>query len=89
MRAVACLLILYALSCPALGEKTQGAAGEAVFRAHCTKCHNGGVMRAPDVSALRQLSAASIKAALTSGSMIAQGQGLSAAALCCLAPVGK
>jgi len=79
MRAVACLLILYALSCPALGEETQGAAGEAVFRAHCTKCHNGAVMRAPDVSALRQLSAASIKAALTSGSMIAQGQGLSAA----------
>jgi polyvinyl alcohol dehydrogenase (cytochrome) len=79
MRAVACLLILYALSCPALGEETQGAAGEAVFGAHCTKCHNGSVMRAPGVSALRQLSAASIKAALTSGSMIAQGQGLSAA----------
>ena len=76
MRAVACLLILYALSCPTLGEETQDAAGEAVFRAHCAKCHNGGVVRAPDVSALRQLSAASIKAALTSGDMIAQGRGL-------------
>jgi hypothetical protein len=36
-------------------------------------------MRAPDVSALRQLSAASIKAALTGGSMSTQGQRLSAA----------
>ena len=36
-------------------------------------------MRAPDVSALRQLSPASIKTALTGGSMSNQGQRLSAA----------
>jgi hypothetical protein len=35
-------------------------------------------MRGPDVFALQQLSAASIKAALTTGSMSAQGQELSA-----------
>jgi polyvinyl alcohol dehydrogenase (cytochrome) len=79
MRAVACLLILSALSCPALGEETPGAAGETIFTAHCAECHNAGVMRAPDVSALRQLSPASIKAALTGGSMSSQGQRLSAA----------
>ena len=79
MRVVAYLLILSALSCPALCEETPGAAGETIFRAHCAECHNGGVMRAPEVSALRQLSAASIKAALTGGSMSTQGQRLSAA----------
>jgi polyvinyl alcohol dehydrogenase (cytochrome) len=79
MRVVAYLLILSALSCPALGEEAPGAAGETIFRTHCAECHNGGVMRAPDVSALRQLSAASIKAALTGGSMSPQGQRLSAA----------
>ena len=34
MRVVACLLVLSALSCPALGEETQGAAGDTIFRAH-------------------------------------------------------
>jgi len=79
MRVVACLLIVSALSCPAFGEETPGAAGEAVFKAHCAACHDGGVMRAPEVSQLRRLPAASIKAALTDGSMSTQGQRLSAA----------
>jgi polyvinyl alcohol dehydrogenase (cytochrome) len=79
MRAVATLLILYMLSSSALAEEARDATGEALFRAHCAKCHNGSVIRAPDAAALRQLPAAAIKAALTSGSMSAQGQGLSAA----------
>ena len=79
MRVIAYLLILCALSYPALGEETQGAAGATIFKAHCAKCHDSGVLRAPDVSALRQLSAASIKATLTGGRMRTQGERLSAA----------
>ncbi len=79
MRAVAGLLILYTLSSPALAEEAPDATGETVYRAHCAECHNGSAMRAPDLAGLRQLSAAAIKAALTGGSMSAQGQGLTPA----------
>jgi polyvinyl alcohol dehydrogenase (cytochrome) len=77
MRAVAGLLIVYTLSFPALADDARDASGEALYAAHCAECHN--VMRAPDVAALRQMSVAAIKAALTSGSMRAQVQALSAA----------
>jgi polyvinyl alcohol dehydrogenase (cytochrome) len=79
MRAVATLLVLYMLSSAALAEDARDASGEALFRAHCAECHNGSVMRAPDLAALHQMSVSVIKAALTSGSMNAQGQELSAA----------
>jgi polyvinyl alcohol dehydrogenase (cytochrome) len=79
MRAIAWLLILYAVCSPAFAEEARDASGEALFRAHCVKCHDGSVIRAPDAAALRLLPAAAIKAALTSGSMSAQGQELSAA----------
>src|SRR5262249_40233089 len=70
---------LYALSSPALAEETRDATGETIYRAHCAECHDGSVLRAPDLAGLQQLSAAAIKAALTGGSMSAQGQGLSPA----------
>jgi polyvinyl alcohol dehydrogenase (cytochrome) len=79
MRGIATLLVLYMISSSALAEEARDASGEALFRAHCAECHNGSVMRAPDASALRQLSAAAIKAALTSGNMSVQGQELSPA----------
>ncbi len=78
MRAVAGFLILYALSSSALAEEARDVTGEALYRAHCADCHNGSVVRAPDVAALRRMSVAAIKAALISGSMNTQGQGLSA-----------
>ena len=79
MRALAGLVILYVLSPPALAEEARDVSGEAIYKAHCAECHDGSVMRAPDVAALRQLPATAVKAALTSGSMSVQGRGLSAA----------
>lgn len=78
MRALAALLILCTLASSALAEEARGASGETIYQEHCAKCHNGGVMRAPTVAALRQLPAAAIEAALISGSMRVQGQELAA-----------
>src|SRR5579883_667450 len=75
MKAFAALLILCSLCAPAFAEE----AGDAVYRAHCAQCHAGGLARAPDLSALHQLPVTSIEAALTGGSMSAQGRELSAA----------
>ncbi len=79
MRSLAALLILSALCSPALADEARDARGEALYRARCAECHSGNVMRAPNIEALRQLSAAAIRAALTSGTMRVQGQGLSPA----------
>jgi polyvinyl alcohol dehydrogenase (cytochrome) len=54
-------------------------AGEVLYRERCAQCHTTGVERAPDTAALRQMSVASIKAALTSGKMSSQGAQMSAA----------
>ncbi len=52
--------------------------GAAVYVAHCAVCHEAaGASRVPRQSTLRQLSAARISAALTSGVMRQQGAGLS------------
>jgi len=73
------LIALSALCSPALAGEARDARGEALYRAHCAECDSGSVMRAPSFAALRQLSAAAIRAALTSGTMSVQGQGLSPA----------
>ena len=79
VRTLAALLIPAALSFPALADEARDARGEAVYRTHCAECHSGSVMRAPSFATLRQLSAAAIKAALTSGTMSTQGHALSPA----------
>lgn len=71
------LIILLLMSGPAWAEGS----GEALYRDRCSRCHEGGVERAPDTFGLRQLSAESIKAALTSGKMAPQAAGLDAAQL--------
>ena len=79
VRTLAALLIPAALSFSALADGARDARGEAVYRTHCAECHSGSVMRAPSFATLRQLSAAAIKAALTSGTMSTQGHALSPA----------
>jgi polyvinyl alcohol dehydrogenase (cytochrome) len=52
--------------------------GEMLFQGHCSGCHNGAPeTRAPVPEVLRQRSPAAILEVLTSGSMRAQGAGLS------------
>jgi polyvinyl alcohol dehydrogenase (cytochrome) len=53
--------------------------GEALYRQRCATCHDGGVSRAPSRAALAQISQESIRVALTSGSMSAQGANLTPA----------
>jgi polyvinyl alcohol dehydrogenase (cytochrome) len=49
-----------------------------LFAERCASCHEGGVSRAPNRSLLELLSPTAIYAALTSGSMQQQAQGLDA-----------
>lgn len=78
-RALALLLIL--IAAPARGQDSEAAAGDALYRERCAQCHAGGVARAPDLAALSRMSPDKIRAALTSGSMSAQGQGLTTSQL--------
>ena len=60
------------------GVAAKAPPGAEVYAAHCAVCHEAvGAARVPPQSTLRQLSAARITAALTSGVMRQQGAGLS------------
>jgi polyvinyl alcohol dehydrogenase (cytochrome) len=47
--------------------------GGAIYREHCASCHEGGVARAPQVEALKQMTPANVQFALKSGVMQLQG----------------
>lgn len=72
-------LMLVLIGAPAVAEPAPGGEGEALYRERCAACHEGGVARAPETAALRQMSPRSIAAALTTGSMSAQAEGLGTA----------
>jgi polyvinyl alcohol dehydrogenase (cytochrome) len=52
--------------------------GEALYRAHCASCHDGGASRAPTRAALGQMTQSSIVFALSDGDMKRQAGDLSA-----------
>jgi polyvinyl alcohol dehydrogenase (cytochrome) len=79
-RALLALGLLMAAA-PACAQSTGRVDGEAIYRERCIGCHEGGVARAPDRAALRQMSPDKVLEALRSGSMSAQGQGLTAGQL--------
>src|SRR5689334_19151005 len=58
-------------------EEALNARGEALYRTHCSSCHEGGVARAPDANALRQLRPERVSFALMFGMMSQQGRDLS------------
>jgi polyvinyl alcohol dehydrogenase (cytochrome) len=63
---------------PASAEEPAASPGEVLFQKHCASCHEGGaVARAPETSALRQLSPERIRFALAFGLMNQQGRDLS------------
>jgi polyvinyl alcohol dehydrogenase (cytochrome) len=53
--------------------------GEALFKQRCAMCHEGGVPKAPNRAALKQMSPENVRFALLSGSMKMLGAGLSLA----------
>jgi polyvinyl alcohol dehydrogenase (cytochrome) len=53
--------------------------GNALFQSTCAQCHMGGVNRAPDLDALRAMSADRVLAAMETGPMISMATGRSAA----------
>jgi len=60
-------------------EQVANKEGEALFKQRCAGCHEGGVAKAPNRAALKQMSAENVRFALVSSSMAMQGMGLSAA----------
>jgi polyvinyl alcohol dehydrogenase (cytochrome) len=68
------------LACTAVSSKAEDdvpTPGEAIYQARCASCHDGGVARAPDRNALRQLSPERIGFALGYGLMSQQARDLS------------
>jgi polyvinyl alcohol dehydrogenase (cytochrome) len=66
------------LACTAVSSKAEDPTpGEAIYQARCASCHDGGVARAPDRNALRQLSPERIGFALGYGLMSQQARDLS------------
>ncbi len=57
----------------------QAADGNALVQRTCTQCHMGGVNRAPDMDALRAMTADRVLAAMETGPMISMVTGRSAA----------
>ncbi len=47
--------------------------GQAIYKARCASCHDGGVPRAPQAAALKQMSPENVQFALKSGTMQVQG----------------
>jgi polyvinyl alcohol dehydrogenase (cytochrome) len=70
-------LIVATAATPTHAEETATSLGEALYRERCATCHEGGVARAPDRNALRQLSPERIGFALAYGMMSQQGRDLS------------
>ena len=76
MRMTTLLLLLLGMSVPAASAQTpQGTTqdGESLYAERCAKCHESGVPRAANREGLRRLSPDTIRLALTSGTMRAQG----------------
>jgi len=63
----------------ALAASLSAQDGGALYRQRCAGCHDGGVGRAPQPAALKQMSPENVQFALISGAMTMQGYGLTQA----------
>jgi polyvinyl alcohol dehydrogenase (cytochrome) len=70
---------LFAQTTPPPQETSANKEGESLFKQRCAMCHEGGVPKAPNRAALKQMSPENIRFALVKGVMGMQGLGLSAA----------
>jgi polyvinyl alcohol dehydrogenase (cytochrome) len=71
------IVLVLTATAPVLAQSAAGADGEALYRERCVGCHEGGAARAPDLATFRQMTPDRVLAALRSGSMSTQAQGLS------------
>ena len=71
--AFAVMAVLFGLS--TAFAQTPAPDGGALFKQYCVNCHNGSVDRAPDLTALRLMTAQRILRALEFGSMISMTHG--------------
>ncbi|HEY6927706.1 MAG TPA: PQQ-binding-like beta-propeller repeat protein [Steroidobacteraceae bacterium] len=89
MRMIRVLMVAMALSATAQAAQD----GATIYQAHCSSCHDLAKPRTPPLSALKAMSPAAVEAALTSGSMRGQAEGLTkediAALIAYVAPTGK
>jgi polyvinyl alcohol dehydrogenase (cytochrome) len=75
------MVVLTATGAAAQSAQDVNQAGDTVYRQRCATCHDAGVSRAPTRDALSALTPDAIRAALTNGSMRAQGADLAPAQL--------
>lgn len=69
--------LLWLALAAALGTATALAQnGEAIYKNHCSGCHDAPVKRVPPLSALHKMDAATIMRAITTGIMKTQAAGL-------------
>jgi len=61
---------------PGQQEQAANKEGQALFKQRCAGCHEGGVPRAPNREALKQISPENVQFALLKGSMSMQGSGV-------------
>jgi polyvinyl alcohol dehydrogenase (cytochrome) len=74
MQRINRIALVFLLSAPFWAQD-----GAALYRQRCAACHDGGVARAPQADALKQMSSEIVAFALNSGSMAFQATGLTAA----------
>jgi polyvinyl alcohol dehydrogenase (cytochrome) len=77
--SLASVLATFCLAAARQEEALKNKEGEALFQQRCAGCHEGGVPKAPNRAALKQMSAENVRFALLKGSMAMQGFGLSGA----------
>src|SRR5262249_58497135 len=73
------LLSLAAAASAHAQAPAQASDGNALFQRTCAQCHMGGVNRAPDMDALRAMSADRVLAAVETGPMISMATARTAA----------
>src|SRR5215468_63829 len=79
-RLVFLALLSLAAAAPIYAQApTQPLDGNTLFQRTCAQCHMGGVNRAPDMDALRAMSADRVLAAMETGPMISMATGRSVA----------
>ena len=72
MRIALSLSLVVACAAPVLAQD-----GPSLYAAHCTRCHDAGLGRAPSRTVIAQLDPERIVSALESGTMRAEGESLS------------
>jgi len=75
------VLLLFVSTAAAQDQSATNNDGESLYRQHCATCHDSGLSRAPNRTAMAHMSPENIRLALTTGAMSKPAAGLSPAQL--------